>query len=147
MVTPGQRQGPGSAGSVAPPFKQADTQAIEEPINGLKAVAPSAGQSVTVVAMAKNWSTTSHRNNQWLLHSRPLDPRLGPGVHREREASSGRGGRAPGRNRAQGAVRIPGPDADSRPSVARPEAGGRSDRCARRRKARPPWARTRTTSC
>ena len=58
MVTPGQRQGPGSAGSVAPPFKQADTQAIEEPINGLKAVAPSAGQSVTVVAMAKNWSTT-----------------------------------------------------------------------------------------
>ena len=58
MVTPGQRQGPGSAGSVAPAFKQADALAIAEQINGLKAVAPSAGQSVTVVAMAKNWSTT-----------------------------------------------------------------------------------------
>jgi putative ABC transport system permease protein len=58
MVSPGQRQGPGSAGSVAPPFKPADAEAIEDQINGLRAVAPSAGQSVTVVAMAKNWSTT-----------------------------------------------------------------------------------------
>jgi putative ABC transport system permease protein len=58
MVTPGQRQGPGSAGSVAPAFKQSDAQAIEDQIGGLKAVAPTAGQSVTVVAMSKNWSTT-----------------------------------------------------------------------------------------
>jgi putative ABC transport system permease protein len=58
MVIPGQRQGPGSAGSVAPAFKQADAQAIEEQINGLKAVAPTASQSVTIVAMGKNWSST-----------------------------------------------------------------------------------------
>jgi putative ABC transport system permease protein len=58
IVMPGQRGGPGSAGTTAPRFKVADAKAIEEQIAGIKAVAPTAGQSVTVVAMAKNWTTT-----------------------------------------------------------------------------------------
>ena len=58
IVNPGQRGGPGSAGTVAPRFKVGDAAAIADQIGGLKAVAPSASQSVTVVAMAKNWSTS-----------------------------------------------------------------------------------------
>ncbi len=58
IVMPGQRGGPGSAGSSAPRFKVADATAIEEQVAGLKAVAPSAGQNVTVVAANNNWSTT-----------------------------------------------------------------------------------------
>jgi putative ABC transport system permease protein len=57
MVTPGQRGGPGFAGSSAPPFKLADANAIEEQVTGIKAVAPTASQSVTAVANAKNWTT------------------------------------------------------------------------------------------
>ena len=45
-------------GSGAPPMKVADAKAIEEQIRGIKAVAPSASQSVTVVSEAKNWTTT-----------------------------------------------------------------------------------------
>jgi putative ABC transport system permease protein len=58
IVMPGQRGGPGSAGTTAPRFKVADATAIEDQVGGLKAVAPSAGQAVTVVAGARNWSTT-----------------------------------------------------------------------------------------
>jgi putative ABC transport system permease protein len=58
IVMPGQRGGPGSAGTTAPRFELADAKAIEEQVSGIKAVAPSAGRNVTVVAMAKNWSTT-----------------------------------------------------------------------------------------
>ena len=58
IVMPGQRGGPGSAGSTAPRFRLADAQAIEEQVGGLRAVAPSASSSVTVVATAKNWTTT-----------------------------------------------------------------------------------------
>src|SRR5688572_20490946 len=57
MVTPGQRGGPGFAGSSAPPFKLADANVIEEQVTGIKAVAPTASQSVTTVANAKNWTT------------------------------------------------------------------------------------------
>ena len=57
IVMPGQRQGPGSAGASAPRFKVADAEAIAAQIGGLAGVAPSAGQSVTVVAQAKNWTT------------------------------------------------------------------------------------------
>ncbi len=57
IVMPGQRGGPGSAGSSAAPFKVADARAIEDQISGLRAVAPSASQSTTVVAMARNWTT------------------------------------------------------------------------------------------
>ena len=58
IVMPGQRMGPARDGASAPPLKVADASAIEEQVRGLKAVAPSAGQSVTVVADAKNWTTT-----------------------------------------------------------------------------------------
>ncbi len=58
IVMPGQRGGPGSAGASAPRFRVADAVAIEEQIGGLSAVAPSAGANVTVVAMARNWTTT-----------------------------------------------------------------------------------------
>ncbi len=58
IISPGQRRGPGSAGQPAPRFKVADADAVREQVSGLRAVAPSMGQSVTVVAMAKNWTTT-----------------------------------------------------------------------------------------
>ena len=58
IVMPGQRGGPGSAGSSAPLFKVADARAIEDQVSGLRAVAPSASQSTTVVAMARNWTTS-----------------------------------------------------------------------------------------
>ena len=58
IVTPGQRMGPTRDGGSAPPFKIADVKAIEEQVGGIEAVAPSAGASVTAVAMAKNWTTT-----------------------------------------------------------------------------------------
>ncbi len=58
IVMPGQRMGPARDGASAPPLKVADATAIEDQLRGLKAVAPSAGQSVTVVAEAKNWTTT-----------------------------------------------------------------------------------------
>ena len=58
IISPGQRRGPGSAGQSAPRFKVADADAVREQVSGLRAVAPSMGQSVTVVAMAKNWTTT-----------------------------------------------------------------------------------------
>jgi putative ABC transport system permease protein len=54
MVMPGQRGGPGFAGASAAPFRMADATAIEEQIGGVKAVAPTAAQSVTVVANAQN---------------------------------------------------------------------------------------------
>jgi putative ABC transport system permease protein len=58
MVTPGQRGGPGFAGASAPPFRVPDATVIEEQIASVKAVAPTASQSVTVVANAKNWTTS-----------------------------------------------------------------------------------------
>jgi len=56
MLRPGQRPGLGSSAS-APPLKQADVEAVANQINGLVAVAPTVGASVTLVAGAKNWST------------------------------------------------------------------------------------------
>ncbi len=58
IVMPGQRGGPGSAGSNAPRLKVSDAVAIEEQVAGLKAVAPSAGHAVTVIAASNSWSTT-----------------------------------------------------------------------------------------
>ncbi|MCC7242135.1 MAG: ABC transporter permease [Acidobacteria bacterium] len=58
IVMPGQRGGPGSAGQTAPRFKVADASAIRDQIGGLEVVAPGASQNVTVVAMAKNWTTS-----------------------------------------------------------------------------------------
>jgi putative ABC transport system permease protein len=58
IVMPGQRPGAGRDGASAPRFKIADAVAVKEQVTGLKAVAPSASAGVTVVAQAKNWTTT-----------------------------------------------------------------------------------------
>ena len=58
MVMPGQRLGPGRDSAGAPKFKIADAEAIEQQVNGLLAVAPVVGSSVTLVAGTQNWSST-----------------------------------------------------------------------------------------
>jgi putative ABC transport system permease protein len=58
ILMPGQRFGASSAGASAQPFKLSDAEAIRSQIGGLKAVAPTATQSVTVVSWGKNWTTT-----------------------------------------------------------------------------------------
>ena len=59
MVMPGQRPGPGRDRTSAPPFKLADFQAVRAQITGIRALAPTSSASVTVVWMAKNWSTSA----------------------------------------------------------------------------------------
>jgi putative ABC transport system permease protein len=56
MVRPGQRLGFGGGGG-APAFKEADAAVIAAEIGGIKAVAPEARTSVTVVANGRNWTT------------------------------------------------------------------------------------------
>ena len=58
MMRPGQRLGPGRDSAGAPNFKLADVDAIQQQINGLQAVAPVVGSSVTLVAGTQNWSST-----------------------------------------------------------------------------------------
>ena len=58
ILRPGQRLGPGRESSGAPNFRLADAQAIQSQINGIKAVAPSVGRAVTLVRLARNWSTS-----------------------------------------------------------------------------------------
>jgi putative ABC transport system permease protein len=58
IIRPGQRMGPGRDGSVAPRFKVEDAQAIGAQIGAVKAVAPTANRSVTVVYGANNWATS-----------------------------------------------------------------------------------------
>ena len=62
QIRPGQRLGPGG-GTGAPPFKEADVDAIRDEVAGLKAVAPEVRSAVTVVANGKNWSTTITGSN------------------------------------------------------------------------------------
>ena len=45
MVMPGQRLGPGRDSAGAPKFKIGDIEAIQQQINGLKAVAPEIGRA------------------------------------------------------------------------------------------------------
>jgi putative ABC transport system permease protein len=59
MVMPGQRPGPSRDRTSAPPFKLADVQAVRAQITGIRALAPTTNASVTVVWMAKNWSTSA----------------------------------------------------------------------------------------
>ena len=67
QVRPGQRLGPGSGGSGAPAFREADLDAIATQVAGVAAVAPEARSSVTVVAGARNWSTSViGTTNTWL---------------------------------------------------------------------------------
>ena len=57
QVRPGQRLGPGNDIGV-PSFTEADAQAVESQLSGLRAVAPEVRSSATVVAGARNWSTS-----------------------------------------------------------------------------------------
>ncbi|OYY75537.1 MAG: multidrug ABC transporter substrate-binding protein [Gammaproteobacteria bacterium 28-57-27] len=57
IVRPGQRLGPGAT-SGAPAFKMADVQAIQEQIPLVRAIAPTVTRGMTVVAGARNWSTS-----------------------------------------------------------------------------------------
>ena len=67
QVRPGQRLGPGSGGSGAPAFREADLDAIATQVAGVAAVAPEARSGVTVVAGARNWSTSViGTTNTWL---------------------------------------------------------------------------------
>ncbi len=58
IVMPGQRFGASEGRANPPAFKMADVEAIRTQIGSVKAVAPTASESVTVVAGAKNWSTS-----------------------------------------------------------------------------------------
>ena len=58
MVRTGQRLGLAGGGGGAPAFKEADAAAIAAEIGGIRAVAPEARTSVTVVANGRNWTTS-----------------------------------------------------------------------------------------
>ena len=58
IVRPGQQLGPMRDGSAAPRFKEADAEAIQAQIGGLKGVAPVATRASTVVYGANNWATS-----------------------------------------------------------------------------------------
>jgi len=58
IVMPGQRFGASQGRANAPAFKTADVEAIRTQIGAVKAVAPTASESATVVVGAKNWSTS-----------------------------------------------------------------------------------------
>jgi putative ABC transport system permease protein len=68
MVMPGQRLGPGRDSAGAPKFKIGDIEAIQQQVNGLKAVAPVVGSAVTLVAGTQNWSSTvSGTSNDYFI--------------------------------------------------------------------------------
>jgi putative ABC transport system permease protein len=58
QVRPGQGFGRGGGGPQPPDFKMADVEAIKAQIAGVRAVAPQAQTSATVVHNASNWQTT-----------------------------------------------------------------------------------------
>jgi putative ABC transport system permease protein len=58
IAQPGQRIGPGREAAGAPNFTLRDWEAVARQINHVAAVAPVAGRKITVVAGARNWSTT-----------------------------------------------------------------------------------------
>jgi putative ABC transport system permease protein len=57
MVMPGQRQGGGGGGGGVAQFTEADALAIAAEIGGVRAVAPQARTSATVIANGRNWVT------------------------------------------------------------------------------------------
>ncbi|MBK5962572.1 multidrug ABC transporter substrate-binding protein [Thiocystis minor] len=57
MIRMGQHMGPGQ-GSSAPPFSVADATAVGRDVPSVRAVAPSASQSLTAIAGNSNWSTS-----------------------------------------------------------------------------------------
>jgi len=65
IVRPGQRLGPGATSS-APPFKMADVVAIQEQVPLVRSIAPTVTRGMTIVAGARNWSTTvTGSTNAW----------------------------------------------------------------------------------
>ncbi|MCM5571107.1 ABC transporter permease [Burkholderiaceae bacterium FT117] len=82
MIRPGQRLGPGMGATAAPPFKEADAEAIATQIGGILAVAPEGRAGATVVARGNNWTTTvTGSTNTWLetrnwrlAEGRPFEP-------------------------------------------------------------------------
>jgi putative ABC transport system permease protein len=65
IVRPGQRLGPGAT-SAAPPFKMADVIAIQEQVPLVRSIAPTVTRGMTIVAGARNWSTTvTGSTNAW----------------------------------------------------------------------------------
>jgi putative ABC transport system permease protein len=69
IVMPGQRFGPGGGGrSTAPSFKADDVAAMQSQIGGIRALAPTANSSATVVWLAKSWSTSvTGTNNDYFV--------------------------------------------------------------------------------
>ncbi|WP_374241343.1 ABC transporter permease [Zoogloea sp.] len=57
IVRPGQMLGPGRDSAGAPRFKVADADALRSQVSGLAAAVPVASKAVTLVAMARNWSS------------------------------------------------------------------------------------------
>jgi putative ABC transport system permease protein len=65
IVRPGQRLGPGAT-SAAPPFKMADVVAIKDQVPLVRGIAPTVARGMTIVAGARNWSTTvTGSSNAW----------------------------------------------------------------------------------
>ena len=58
IVRPGQMLGPGRDSAGAPRFKVADADALRSQVSGLAAAVPVASKAVTLVAMARNWSSS-----------------------------------------------------------------------------------------
>jgi len=58
MIRPGQRLGPVRDAAGAPPFKEADAEALATQLGGIRAVAPAQSSGVTVVYGARNWGTS-----------------------------------------------------------------------------------------
>ncbi|MFI5317192.1 MAG: ABC transporter permease [Myxococcota bacterium] len=58
LVRPGQGQGPGGARSDAPPFKIADSEAMEREVPGIAAIAPLSTKTEQAIAASHNWATT-----------------------------------------------------------------------------------------
>jgi putative ABC transport system permease protein len=71
QVRPGQGfHGPGGTRSTAALFKEADAKAIEQNINGLAAVAPSASKGVQAIYGNQNWATTVNGSTNAFLKVR-----------------------------------------------------------------------------
>ncbi len=74
MVRPGQRMGPGRDAAGSPPFRQADGEALQAQVPGVRAVAPQANAGAVAVYGARNWSTVVYgttnayfETNNWTL--------------------------------------------------------------------------------
>ena len=67
--------GPGGVRSSAPPFEIADAEAIVNEVSGVRAVAPTAGQSTQAIFGNTNWSTeiTGSTNAFMVVRDWPLE--------------------------------------------------------------------------